>query len=166
MTVIIAIPILGGLAIVQSAIVSAMPLLLGTADLILVTILAWAMQEKSNSFWQWSIIGGGIMTIMSAMPVGVYILGYLSVALTARLIRRRIWKVPFLGMLAVTLLGTLVMLLLSWFARWLSGVYIPIGQAFNMVILPGMLLNMLLAVPAYFVMKDLTGWLSPKEIEA
>jgi hypothetical protein len=166
MIVLMAIPILGVLAIVQSAIVSAMPLLFGAADLILVTILAWAMQDKSKAVWQWSIIGGGIMTFMSAMPVGVYIGGYLVVALAASLIRRKVWKVPFLGMLAVTFLGTLLMLILSWLARWLSGVYISIGQAFNLVILPSMLLNLLLSVPAYFVMKDLAGWLYPKEIEA
>jgi Na+/phosphate symporter len=166
MAVLIAIPILGGLALIQSAIVSRMPLILGTADLVLITIIAWALQERIKGYWQWSIIGGGIITFMSALPVGIYIGAYLGATFLARLISRRVWKVPFLGMLVATFLGTLLLNVTAWLSRWLLGVFIPIDQALNLVVIPGILLNMVLAVPVYFVVKDLAAWLYPEEIEA
>ena len=165
MAVLIAIPILGGLALIQSAIVSRMPLIQGTADLILVTIIAWALQERIRGYWQWSIIGGGIITFMSALPVGIYIGAYLGATFLARLISRRVWKVPFLGMLAATFLGTLLLNIVAWLSRWLTGVFIPIDQALNLIVIPGILLNLVLAVPVYYVVKDLAAWLYPEEIE-
>jgi cell shape-determining protein MreD len=165
MAVLIAIPILGGLAIIQSAIVSMMPLLLGSADLVMIAILAWALQDHTETIWQWSLIGGIIMSFVSGITFGVYIGAYLIATMTARLIRRRVWKVPFLGMLAATFLGTLFVHLASWLSRWLTGVYIPLDQVFNLITLPSILINLIIAVPAFFLMRDLAGWLYPEEIE-
>ena len=166
MPLLISFPILAGLAIIQSIVLSNIPLLLGTVDIVLVVLLAWALQDRVQTAWQWSIIGGGFMTLLSGLPIGVYLAGYLGATLMARYIRRRIWKLPFLGMLAATFIGTIVVLSASWFARWLSGVYIPIGNALLLIALPSILLNLLITVPVFFVMKDLATSLYPKEIEA
>jgi hypothetical protein len=165
MALLVSIPILGGLAIIQSAILSSMPLLLGTMDIILVVLLAWALQDRVQTAWQWSLVGGGIMTLLSGLPIGVYFAGYLGATFLAGYIRRRIWKWPFLGMLTATFIGTLLVLVASWFARWLTGVYIPIGNAVILIVLPSLLLNLLITVPVFFVMKDLALRLYPREIE-
>ena len=165
MAILIAIPILGGLAILQSSIVSALPVLLGTADLVLVAILAWSLQDRNQAVWEWSLIGGIIMTFVSGLPFGVYILAYLLATLFGRLIRHRVWQVPFLGMLGATFMGTMFVHTIAWFSRWLTGVNIQIEQSFNLIILPSLLLNLLLSVPAYFGFRDLAGWLYPEEIE-
>ena len=165
MALLVSIPILGGLAIIQSAILSSMPLLLGTMDIILVVLLAWALQDRVQTAWQWSLVGGGIMTLLSGLPIGVYFASYLGATLLAGYIKHRIWKWPFLGMLTATFIGTLLVMVASWFARWLTGVYIPIGNAVIMIVLPSLLLNLLITVPVFFVMKDLVLRLYPKEIE-
>jgi rod shape-determining protein MreD len=165
MPLLISIPILAGLAIVQSVMLSNIHLLLGTVDIILVVLLAWALQDRVQSAWQWSLIGGGFMTLLSGLPIGVYIAGYLGATFIARYIRRRIWKLPFLGMLTATFSGSLLVIAASWLARWLTGVYIPIGDALILITLPSVLLNLLITVPVFFVMKDLATRLYPKEIE-
>ena len=165
MAVLIAVPILGILAVLQSAIVSTMPLLHGTADIVLLALLGWALQERVTSAVQWALIGGLFMSIMSGLPVGAYLGSYLAACIIARMIRQRVWKVPFLGMLAATFTGTLIVLFAGWVSRWLSGVYIPILTAINLIMLPAILLNLLLAIPSYFIMRDVAIWLHPIEIE-
>jgi len=164
MALIIALPILGGLVILQSAILSSMPLLMGTPDLVLITILAWSLQDRVETVWQWSFMGGLIMSFVSGLPFGTYLLAYLAATMAARLIRRRLWKGPFMGMLAVTFIGTVIVQGASWLARWLTGVSIPMEQVLNLITIPSLLLNLILAIPAYYVMRDIAGWLYPEEI--
>ena len=166
MALLISIPILAGLGMIQSVVISKVPLLLGTTDLVLVALVAWALQEKVKQPWQWSMIGGVIMTILSGLPIGVYLVAYLGAVFIAAFIRRRIWKVPFLGMLTAIFIGTMFSQVISWLSRWFTGVFIPIDQALVFVMLPSILLNLLVAVLAYFMLKDLASRLYPEEIEA
>lgn len=165
MALLISIPILAALAMIQSAIVSKVPLLLGTTDLVLVALVAWALQDRVKNGWQWSLVGGGIMTALSGLPFGAYLAAYLSAGFIAAFIRRRIWKVPFLGMLTAIFISTMLTQVLSWLSRWVTGNYIPVEQVFVLIILPSTLLNLMVAVPAYFVLKDLAHRIYPDEIE-
>jgi rod shape-determining protein MreD len=156
----------GILAILQSTIVSRMQLLNGTADLLLLFIVAWALQDRVESAWQWCLIGGIFASLYSALPFGTYVIAYLIATGIARILKRRVWKGPFLAMLAATFLGTLVVQLVSLVARLVTGVNIPMTSALNLILIPGMLLNLLLAIPVYSIMHDLAGWLYPEELEA
>jgi rod shape-determining protein MreD len=156
----------GILAIIQSTIVSRMPLLNGTTDLLLLFIVAWALQDRVESAWQWCMIGGIFASLYSALPFGLYIIAYLIATGIARLLKRRVWKAPFLAMLAATFIGTLVVQLISLIARVLSGVNIPLLSVLNLIILPGLLLNLILAIPVFSIMHDMAGWMYPEELEA
>ena len=101
MVYLIGLLLFGLLAVLQGTIVSAMPLLKGTADLFLLFIVAWALQDRVESAWQWCLIGGVLASIYSGLPFGVFILAYLICVGVARLIKRYIWKAPFLAMLEV-----------------------------------------------------------------
>ena len=100
------------------------------------------------------------------MPFGVYVIAYLIATSVARVLKRRVWKAPYLSMLAATFIGTLVVHFVAYFSRIISGVDIPVISALNLIFLPGLLLNLLLAIPVYSLMHDLAGWLYPEELEA
>jgi rod shape-determining protein MreD len=155
----------GILAIIQSTIVSTMPLLNGTADLILLFIIAWALQDRVNSAWQWCLIGGIFASLYSALPFGTYIVAYVICVGITRLLKSRIWKAPFLAMLAATFICTLVVQLISLVARIIMGVSIPITNILNLILLPSLLLNLILAIPIFSIMHDLASWLYPEELE-
>jgi rod shape-determining protein MreD len=155
----------GIIAIIQSTIVSSMPLLNGTADLILLMVIAWALQDRVDTAWQWCLIGGIFASLYSALPFGVYIVGYLICVGITRLLNKRIWKAPFLAMLAAAFVGTLVVLLISFAARFLTGVSMPYLSVINLILLPSLLLNLILAIPVFSIMRDLSGWLYPQELE-
>ena len=165
MAVIIAIPIFVGITILQSAIISRIPLIQGTADLILLTMIGWALQERVRSAWQWYIIGSIIASIASGLAVGTLMLAYgISVGFTL-IIRQRVWKVPILAMFVATIFGTLVTHGVTIISRWLSGAGLFLFEGFNLITLPSLILNIFLAFPVYFILRDLSRWIYPVEIE-
>ena len=86
MAILIAVPILSFLLILQSAVLSRIPLLGGTTDLVLLAVIAWALNRRVQTAWHWGIIGGLLVSYVSALPFGVILLGYLlAVALALAL---------------------------------------------------------------------------------
>lgn len=165
MATVLAFPILGALVILQSAIASRVTLLQGSADLVLLAVIAWAIHPKVESAWQWAVIGGLLVNIPSAMPLGIPLIGYLVTTGLALLLRQRVWQVPVLAMLSATFLGSLVCLGLDWAVLRFLGTPLPLGQSFYLVILPATLINLLLAVPFFAFAGDLAARLYPAEIE-
>jgi hypothetical protein len=64
-------------------------------------------------------------------------------------------------MFSVTILGTVIINVLSYVALTVAGVTMPLEDVLGLLILPGVLLNMLLAIPVYAVMRDLARWVYP-----
>lgn len=70
-----------------------------------------------------------------------------------------------LAMLVSTFIGTVITHAVSIGALAISGNALPWQQAINLVTLPSMLLNLLLAVPAFALLRDLANMLYPEELE-
>ena len=158
-------PILSFLAILQAAIVSRLPLLQGTADLILLVLIAWALQERVRSAWQWSIVGGGVIGFISIIPTFIPVMIYLVITGVALLVRRRIWETPVLAMFALTFAGSFFSQIISALAVSISGTPVPVIDTIKLIILPSLILNLILAAPIYAVIKDLAEWVYPEEIK-
>lgn len=163
MAILLAIPILAVLVMFQSAVVSQIFLLHGTADLVLLAIIAWALQERVDTAWHWALIGGLMVNLVSALPLGIPLIGYLLATGIAQLLKHRIWQAPILAMFTSTFLGSLANLGLNWIVLVMLGHPLPLAASFNLVILPSVLLNMLLAIPAYSLASSLAEQLYPEE---
>jgi hypothetical protein len=147
------------------AIVSRLPLLQGTVDLVLLVLLAWALQERVSTWWQWALIGGILVSYVSALPSFTFLIGYLVVTIAARIMQAQIWKTPVLAMFATTFLGTVIIHGFSLGILLVSGTRIQVQESLQLVLFPSLLLNMMAALPVYIVIKDLAGWLYPVEIQ-
>lgn len=165
LAILVSLPVLAGLLILQSAIVSRMQLLNGSADLVLLAILAWALQKRVQTAWHWSIIGGLMVAMASALPFVVPLVTYPLAAAVALLLRQRVWQVPLLAMFVATFTGTLITHAFSLTALRLVGEPLPLGEALNLVTLPSLLINLLLAIPIYALIGDLAANLYPEELE-
>ena len=77
-----------------------------------------------------------------------------------------VWKAPFLAMLAATFVSTIIAQIISLASRLVMGISLPILDAFNLILLPSLLLNLILAIPVYSIMHDMANWLYPEELEA
>ncbi len=158
---VIALPLLGLAVILQSAIVSQFSLLAGYADLLLVILAAWALQEGVTTAFHWAFVASIMVSFASHLPWFIYLVGYCSVVFLALTLQRRVWQAPLLAMFSVTFLGTLFMHLLSFAYLRLSGDNLPFGDSMGLITLPSILLNLLLAIPVFGMMRDLAHWVFP-----
>lgn len=162
----IAVPVIIMGVILQSAVISRVYLLSGIADLPLVILAAWALQEEVESAWHWAAAMGLLVGFVSGISWIVPVLGYMAVVALARVFQRRVWQAPLLAMFTITFLGTIIISLLSVAVLRFAGVPLPMSDVMGLLTLPGVLLNMLLAIPAYAVMRDLARWVYPSpEVE-
>ena len=160
---IVAFPLLALAVILQSSVVSQMQLLSGYADLPLLMLAAWALQDHVKSGWHWAVIVCLMVGFVSNMPWPVLVLGYFAIVFIAQVLQRRVWQAPLLAMFSATFLGTLFMHLLSFAVLRLSGVPFSFDDVINLITLPSLLLNMLFAIPIYTLMRDLAHWVYPSE---
>ncbi len=161
---IIAFPLLGLAVILQSSLVSEMRLLQGYADLPMLIIAAWALQERVDSAWHWAAIACLFIGFVSGLPWITFVIGYFGIVLIARILQRRVWQAPLLAMFSVVFAGTLLMHTLSFIVLTLSGTTFSLADVSTLITLPTLLLNMLFSIPAYTLMRDLSYWVYPAEV--
>jgi hypothetical protein len=157
----IAIPVLFLAVILQSAVVSRVYLLSGVADLPMVMLAAWALQGNVDSSWHWAAAMGILVGFVSALPWYVPVISYLFVVALAQMLQRRVWQAPLLAMFSVTFLGTVFLNILTYLVVRIGGVEMAFEDVLGLLVLPGVLLNMLLAIPIYAIMRDLSRWVYP-----
>jgi len=157
----VAAPVILLAVMMQSAIVSRVYLLSGIADLPLVMLAAWALQEEVKTAWHWAVATGLLVGFVSGIAWFVPVISYIILVMLAQILQRRVWQAPLLAMFVVTFIGTIVLYLLSFAILRLSGVPLPVSDTLGLLTLPGVLLNLLLAIPAYAVMRDLSRWVHP-----
>jgi rod shape-determining protein MreD len=163
--ILLSIPVLAFALMLQTIIISTLPLLSGYADLVLLVLIAWSLQERVRAAWVWALAAGLMVGLVSALPALVPLTGYLIVTAISRLFLRRVWQSPILAMFLVTFVGSLLTQGIAMVVLIVTGTSLPIGDSLNLVILPSTLLNLLLALPVYAVITDLAQWLYPEEVE-
>ena len=154
----IAVPVILLAVILQSSVVSRITLLSGYADLPLIMIAAWSLQENVDTAWHWAAATGTLIGFVSGINWIVPVVGYLAVVAVAKILQLRVWQAPLLAMFSLSFLGTVMLDILFFVALRLSGVLIPFQDAFGLQTLPRILLDLVLAVPVYAVMRDLAHW--------
>lgn len=159
----VAFPLLVMTVIVQSSVVSQVRLLSGYADLTLVMLAAWALQDRVDSSWHWGAVACLFTGFVSGLPLPVMILGYFGVLLLAQALRRRVWQAPLLAMFSIVFFGTLSFHILSFVVLRFLGTSFTFGEVMGLITLPSLLLNMLLSIPIYSFMRELSHWVYPAE---
>jgi rod shape-determining protein MreD len=163
MTAVIGIPILGLISILQSSVVSRLPLNRGTADFMLVVLVALALQKQVKEVWQWSIIGGMFTDFFSGLPFGVFTVSYVAAIAMARFLRNRIWRFSFLMQLLVVLIGTLISHVITIIILFVQGGSLEFGTIMQAITLPSIILNFLLSIPVYIIVQDIIQQITPEE---
>jgi rod shape-determining protein MreD len=165
MAFLLSFPVLTVLLVLQTAVISRIALLHGTADLLLVAVLAWALQKRVQTAWHWSLIAGLLVTLVSGLPVGVALVTYPLLVGLALLLKKRVWQMPILAMFIATFFGTLLVHVIDLAALRFVGHPLPVLESFNLITLPSAVLNLLFAVPIYVLLTDLANWLYPEQLE-
>ncbi len=146
----------------QSGVASRITFLSGAADLILLFIAAWGLQGQTKRIWLWTVLAGFFASLLSAMPLYAPFFGYLFITVLSQIIKRRFWESPVLAMLIVVFLGTLVQHIIYYFVLIFTGTGIDWQESLNMVTLPSLLINLVLAFPVYIVIREIALIIIPE----
>jgi hypothetical protein len=166
MRVLIAFPVIALLLILQTVVVRQIPLLQGSADLVMLVLVAWALQRRVETAWHWCVIGALLVSLVSAVPIYINLVGYVLIVGMSLFFRRRFWRVSLVIMFVATFLATLVTQSIVWIFFRVTDVPLPLLDSINLILIPSLLLNLLLAIPIYIWMSDLAAWLYPEPLEA
>ena len=161
MDTLIAIPVLFITVLMQITAVSRLPLVHGTADLVMLALAAWGIHTKTNNAWIWALIGGLMTSLVSAVPWVAVITPYFVVALFAQMLHSRFWQSPILVMLLSTIFGTFVVQLTTMTVLNFNDITINSALAIEAVIIPSLILNLIFALPVFIVIKDISRWVYP-----
>lgn len=163
MPVILGIPILIFTVVIQTTAFSRLPLLYGTADIVMLVILAWMLNDQVKHGWAWVLMAGIMVSTVSALPFFTHLWSYCLAAGLCYWLKKRIWQTPVLAMLVSSFFGTLVVQAISMVVLLISGSEISMTEGFNLVILPSILWNLIMALPVYTLVNELAAWVYPQE---
>ncbi|MGB2962861.1 MAG: rod shape-determining protein MreD [Anaerolineales bacterium] len=163
MSAILSIPVLSIIVVFQSAVVSRLPLNHGTADLMLVVLVAITLQKSVKSVWLWSIVGGLLTDFFSGLPFGLFTFCYLIATGMAFILRERIWRFSFLMQLLVVFTGTIISHGLAVLVLFLGGAILQLNTVLQGVTLPSIILNFMLSLPVFIITQDIIQQLTPVE---
>lgn len=165
MSVLIAIPILGFAVLLQSTVLSQIHLALGSIDLIMLVLIAWAVNERVKTAWHWGVIGSLFASLITAVPLLAVSLSYFLAIGSAILLRRVFWQRPILAMLIAAAISTTIMHGITIIAMMILETPVSIMESLNLITLPSILLNLLVSIPVYAIIGDLANWIYPQQIE-
>ena len=94
------------------------------------------------------------MSYISAMPMNAYLWMYLFIWIMIRFIKMRVWQMPLVLMLFVTITSTLVISVGSLGMLFLQNANINYMDAFRLIIVPSLVMNLLLCIPIYAFLND------------
>jgi hypothetical protein len=139
----IAIPVFAFALMLQTAVISRITLLTGAADLVLLVLVAWALQEQVESAWHWAVLAGLMVAFFSGLPPVVPVLGYLLAVALARFVIHQVWQ--------------------TYTVLFFNGTPLPFGDVLALITLPSVFLNFLLSIPVHSLIRDLALWVYPLE---
>ena len=152
--IITGLPILAIAGLLQVGFFGQIRLMNGTADLLMLCIIAWSINDRSKYSWILVIWAGLIMSYISAMPMNGYMWMYLAIWFIIRFIKMRVWQMPLMLMLFVTILGTLLISIGTLGLLFLRNASVNYIDALQQIIIPSFVMNLLLAIPVYAFLND------------
>jgi hypothetical protein len=158
----VSIPLMLFLSVLQTAVVSRIKLVNGSADLILIAVAIWGVLQTGSNVWIWAIIGGLFITISSAMPPFLPVIPYVIIGLLARGLHRRVWQVPLVASILMVLIGTIIKHIFDILVLQFIGIDINFLIGMRSVTIPSVFLNFLFTIPMYVLIFDISKWIEPQ----
>lgn len=149
----IGIPILLLAAVIDATIMPELRLGNGTADLVFLMVMSWALLADVRDALLWAVVGGAAQDLLSVAPLGTSALGLVIVAYAADAIFGNVSRGNLLVPLVVVAVGTAVYHLITLTLLQVLGLSaVGLGQGLVYVTLPATILNTILILPVYRLM--------------
>lgn len=152
--ILITFPIMTIAGILESTVFSRIHILHGTADLIMLMIIAWTLHPHTKFSWLWLVLGSVIMTYLSAIPMYGYFIVYTILWLFIQFLKSRFWQMPIILMVFVTIVGSILSIAVSFFVLYINDIMPDMELTITQIAIPSLTLNLLLCIPVYGLLND------------
>ena len=151
------------IAMLQLGIFSYIQILAGKVDLLMLGVIAWIIQKKTNflDIVIYSAITIFFIYLISAEPFSIILGLYSIIVLVVFWSKNNIQQLPIVSMLIFTAIFTFLHLAIFGFYLQLSGLSITANEVFQSVILPSMIINLIAAIPMFLLVNELQHWVYP-----
>lgn len=153
-------------AMLQMSVFSQWKILSGSADIILLFVVAWCLHDRSKRLWLLIVVMAGFSGTFSALPAYIPMIVYLVVFRVSRLFQSRFMQSPVLSMLVLSFGASLLQVIFNIAYLFITNVDLNFTDALLEVALPSVLLNMLLAIPVHAIVREIAVYAIPKGAEA
>ena len=153
---------------IQLGIFSNIQILSGKVDLLMLGMIAWIVQKKTNliDISIYAIITIVFINLISAEALIIILILYAMIAIIVYWSKNNIQQLPIVSMLIFSAIFTFIHLGMFALYMQLSGISINFQVVFQSFILPSMIFNLVAAIPMYLLVNELHHWVYPLEEEA
>ncbi len=162
--IIIGLPYLAVSGFLQVSLISKVHLLQGSPDLLLLGMLAWSINAKTRYAWIITVFAGLIMSYLSAMPMNGYVWMYLFLWLVIHFLKMKVWQMPMILMLFMTIIGTIFISAGTLGLLFLQNASVVFMDAVRQILVPSLVLNIIFSIPIYAFLNDVINSIYINEV--
>ncbi len=144
---------------------SSLKLINGAADLVLVVLVVWMLQEHLPFTWEWPLLASLLVMFSSALPKFVPVIIYFFAAGLAYYLKKRVWQTPLLMLFITIGISSILQNVIAILGLKMYGNPFAWEDAIILVAIPSMIMNFLIALPVHGLLSDMANWLYPSEVE-
>jgi len=150
-------------SMLQLGIFSHIQVLSGKIDLIMLGIIAWIFQKRTEvlDIVIYMSISLLILFFISAEPILILIIFYGLMGAVTYWLKNNIQQIPIVSMLIFTAIFTFIHLTIFGLYLQISGTSIEANSVFQIVILPSILFNLIAAIPMFLLTNELQHLVYP-----
>lgn len=149
----LSIPILVLAAALQSGAVPQLRILGGAPDLVLLCVIAWAVNAKLEEGVVWAIVGGVLQDLLSSTPTGMSAVGMVLVVFMVNQFSQQVYGVGVAVIAIFVLAGTAIFHLVTLVLLVVTGGRVDPLVDLSYVVLPTLVYNFVFIWPIYWFLR-------------
>ncbi len=125
----------------------------GQLSLVMLLVLAWSIRSDLVSGFVWALVGGILLDLYSAIPIGTSSAALMIIVYAANGAAQQLYRMRIVTLLAMTLLATLFFQVYTYCALLLLGLSYDILMVIRLVFIPTIIYNLVGALPTYAIVR-------------
>ncbi|MCY4018601.1 MAG: rod shape-determining protein MreD [Chloroflexi bacterium] len=125
----------------------------GQFSLVMLLVLAWSIRSDLLSGFVWALVGGILLDLYSAIPIGTSSAALMIIVYAANGAAQQLYRMRIVTLLAMTLLATLFFQVYTYCALLLLGLSYDILMVIRIVFIPTIIYNLVGALPTYAIVR-------------
>ncbi|MCY4537722.1 MAG: rod shape-determining protein MreD [Chloroflexi bacterium] len=125
----------------------------GQLSLVMLLVLAWSIRSDLLSGFVWALVGGVLLDLYSATPIGTSSAALMIIVYAANGAAQKLYRMRIVTLLAMTLFATLFFQAYTYFAILLLGLSYDILMVIRLVFIPTIIYNLVGALPIYAIVR-------------